>query len=114
MKGILYGFGRDIKKYGRCIGIGIGNGNIILFGIDNGGICCRNCKLFWKLRMSCSYIGMGLVKYYMRLINIVDGHGNGNVIWFCNYNRNHHSGSRSIGIRIRIGNIIGFRFSFWY
>ena len=67
-----------------------------------------------KRRMSCSCIGMGLVTYYMDLVMILEGIGNGNVIWFCNYNRNHHSGSRSIGIWIRIWNIIGFYLSFKY
>ena len=73
------------------------------FGSDNS-----------KLRMSCNCIGMGLVTYYMDLVMILEGIGNGNVIWFCNYNRNHHSGSRSIVIWIRIGNIIEFCFSLWY
>ena len=66
-------------------------------GIDNGGII---------------FIQMGLVTYYIGLVNILEDIGNGNVRWFCNYNRNHHSGSRSIGIWIRIGNII--EFCFWY
>ena len=46
--------------------------------------------------MSCSCIGMGLVIYYIDLVMILEGIGNCNVIWFCNYNRNHHSGNRSI------------------
>ena len=50
-----------------------------------------------KLRMSCSCIGMGLVTYYIGLVMILEGIANGNVIWFCNYNRN----------------IIEFCFSFW-
>ena len=45
-------------------------------------------------------IGLGCWK-------ILEDIGNVNVIWFCNYNR-----SRSIGIWIRIGNIIEFCFSF--
>ena len=57
---------------------------------------------------SCSCIGMGLVTYYMGLVMILEGIGNGNIIWFCNYNRNHHSGSQNIW------NIIEFSFSFWY
>ena len=71
------------------------------FGNDNSKRC-----------MSCSCIGMGLVTYYIGLVMILEGIGNGNVIWFCNYNRNHQSGSRSIGICIGIGNITGFCFSF--
>ena len=49
-----------------------------------------------KGRMSCICIGMGLVTYCMGFINILHGINNGNVIWFCNYNRNHHSGSRDM------------------
>ena len=51
-----------------------------------------------KRCMSCSYIGMRLVTYHIGLVMILEGIGNGNVQWLCNYNRNHHSGSRSIWI----------------
>ena len=35
--------------------------------------------------LNCSCIGMGLVTYYIGLVVILEGIGNGNVIWFCNY-----------------------------
>ena len=57
------------------------------------------------LAAAATWIGMGLVTYYNVLVIILGGIGNGNDIWFCNYNRNHHN---SIGIWIRIGNIILF------
>ena len=59
-----------------------------------------------KRCMSCSCNEIELVTYYMGLAMIVEVIGNGNVISFCKYNRNHHSGSRSIWIWIRIGDII--------
>ena len=37
-----------------------------------------------------------------------NGIGNCYVIWFGNYNRNQHNGSRSIGIGISDENVIGF------
>ena len=52
--------------------------------------------------MSCSCIGMGLVTYYISLVMILEGIGNGNGIWFCNYNRNH-SGSRVFGYGFVLG-----------
>ena len=96
---------------------GIGNRNIIHFlvliiEVFVTGMLHRFETDNSKRCMSCCCIGMGLVTYYMGLVNILEGIGNGNVIWFCNYNRNHHSGSWSIGIWIRIGNIIVFCFSF--
>ena len=36
------------------------------------------------------------------------GIGDGNIIWFCNYNRNQCRGGWSIGIGIGNGNIIHF------
>ena len=39
---------------------------------------------------------------------ILEGIDKGSVKWFCNYNRNHLRGSQSIGIGIRIGNVIEF------
>ena len=59
-----------------------------------------------KLHMSCSCIRMRLVTHYMVLIMILEGIGNGNVIWFYNYNRNH------LSVWIRIRDIIEICFSF--
>ena len=44
----------------------------------------------------------------MSLVGILKGIGNGNVICFCNYNRNHGRGGWRMEIGIRIGNIIQF------
>ena len=49
-----------------------------------------------KSRMSCNCIGMGFLTYCMCLVKLLEGIGN--VIRFCNYNRNHHSGSLIIWI----------------
>ena len=48
----------------------------------------------------------------MVLVRIMEGIGNGNVIWFCNYNSSHRQRSQSIGIRIRNGNARGFCYRF--
>ena len=60
----------------------------ILYGCDigNGGICYSNCTSFEtdnsKRCISWNCIGMGLVIYYISLVMILEGIGNGNVIWF--------------------------------
>ena len=48
----------------------------------------------------------------MGLVRILQGIGNGNIIWFYIYNLNHLRCRWSIEIGIRIGNVIGFYFSF--
>ena len=50
----------------------------------------------------------------MGLVKILEGIGNKNIVWYCNYNRNHRRGSRGIGIGIRNKNIIGIWLRFWY
>ena len=96
------------------LGKGLVTGILFMMEVSVTGILHSFETDYSKRCMSCSCIGISLITYYIGLVMILEGIGKGNVIWFCNYNRNHHSGSRSIGIWIRIGNIIEFYISFWY
>ena len=54
-------------------------------------------------------LGLGLLKGMLYgFVGILKGIGNVNVIWFCNYNRNHARCGRIIGKRIGNWNIIRF------
>ena len=71
-------------NHGRVAGVlgyGLVPGKLYVFGIVTGILnSFRNDN--GKRRMSCICIGMGLVTYYMGLVMILEGIGNGNVIWF--------------------------------